>query len=193
MIARKLLDEGAIVRAYDPAAGEAAATLMPGLDVRARPVRSVDRRRRGRAAHGVGRVPLARLRARARRDARRGRSSTPATCSTRPRCAAAGFAVQRRSAADDGRIVVTGGAGFVGSHLCEALLERGDEVVAVDNLSTGRRENVEHLADHPGFELVVADVVRRDPGRRATSTACCTSRARRARPSTSRCRSRRST
>jgi len=39
------------------------------------------------------------------------------------------------------RIVVTGGAGFVGSHLCEALLQRGDEVVAVDNLSTSRREN----------------------------------------------------
>ncbi len=40
------------------------------------------------------------------------------------------------------RIVVTGGAGFLGSHLCEALVARGDEVVCVDDLSTGRRENL---------------------------------------------------
>ena len=57
------------------------------------------------------------------------------------------------------RIVVTGGAGFVGSHICEALLARGDEVIAVDNFSTSRRENVEHLLDQRGFELIVADVV----------------------------------
>ena len=56
------------------------------------------------------------------------------------------------------RILVTGGGGFVGSHMCEALLERGDEVVAVDNFCTSRRDNVERLLDHPGFELVVADV-----------------------------------
>src|SRR6478736_7685269 len=57
------------------------------------------------------------------------------------------------------RIVVTGGAGFVGSHLCEALLARGDEVVAVDNLSTSRRDNVAHLVDRDDFELIVADVI----------------------------------
>jgi dTDP-glucose 4,6-dehydratase len=51
-----------------------------------------------------------------------------------------------------------GGAGFVGSHLCDRLLQRGDEVVCVDDLSTGRRSNVSHLADHPGFTLVEADV-----------------------------------
>ena len=61
------------------------------------------------------------------------------------------------------RIVVTGGGGFVGSHLCESLLARGDEVVAVDNFSTSRRENVEHLLDVPGFELVVADVTAELP------------------------------
>ena len=56
------------------------------------------------------------------------------------------------------RIVVTGGGGFVGSHMCEALLQRGDQVVAVDNFCTSRRDNVDHLLDRPGFELVVADV-----------------------------------
>jgi len=57
-----------------------------------------------------------------------------------------------------GRIVVMGGAGFVGSHLCDQLLERGDEVVCVDDFSTGRPANVAHLSDHPGFTMVEADV-----------------------------------
>src|SRR5689334_20941146 len=61
------------------------------------------------------------------------------------------------------RIVVTGGGGFVGSHLCEALLQRGDEVVAVDNFSTSRRDNVAHLTERPDFELIVADVVEELP------------------------------
>ena len=63
------------------------------------------------------------------------------------------------------RIVVTGGAGFLGSHLCRHLLDRGDEVVAVDNLCTGRRANVEALEAEPGFELVVADVCAELPVR----------------------------
>ena len=49
------------------------------------------------------------------------------------------------------RVVVTGGAGFVGSHLCDRLVGRGDEVVAIDNLVTGRIENLAHLFGHPGF------------------------------------------
>ncbi len=61
------------------------------------------------------------------------------------------------------RIVVTGGAGFLGSHLCERFLERGDEVVAVDDLSTGRRENLEPFAGDPRFEFVEADVSRELP------------------------------
>lgn len=56
------------------------------------------------------------------------------------------------------RILVTGGAGFLGSHLCDRLIEDGHKVVALDNLSTGRRENVAHLHDNPNFELVVHDV-----------------------------------
>ncbi|RCV47855.1 UDP-glucuronic acid decarboxylase family protein [Marinitenerispora sediminis] len=59
-----------------------------------------------------------------------------------------------------GRAVVTGGAGFVGSHLCERLLERGSEVVCVDNFATGSPRNVRHLSAAPGFRLVEADVTR---------------------------------
>lgn len=56
------------------------------------------------------------------------------------------------------RIVVTGGAGFVGSHLCDALIERGDRVVCVDNFVTGSEDNVAHLVGSAAFDLVVADV-----------------------------------
>ncbi len=57
-----------------------------------------------------------------------------------------------------GRVVVTGGAGFLGSHLCDALLARGDEVVAVDNLITGSLDNIEHLFAHDRFTFVRQDV-----------------------------------
>ena len=56
------------------------------------------------------------------------------------------------------RVVVTGGAGFLGSHLCEALVDRGDQVVAIDNLSTGSVDNIEHLFSRPGFTFVDHDV-----------------------------------
>jgi dTDP-glucose 4,6-dehydratase len=56
------------------------------------------------------------------------------------------------------RVVVAGGAGFLGSHLCDALLARDDEVVCVDNLITGRPGNIAHLDAHPGFEFVHCDV-----------------------------------
>jgi len=56
------------------------------------------------------------------------------------------------------RAVVTGGAGFLGSHLCERLLAEGIAVVCVDNLVTGKRENVAHLEARPEFELVLHDV-----------------------------------
>jgi len=56
------------------------------------------------------------------------------------------------------RVVVTGGAGFLGSHLSDALLARGDEVVAIDNLVTGSTDNIAHLADTPGFTFVRHDV-----------------------------------
>ena len=56
------------------------------------------------------------------------------------------------------KILVTGGAGFLGSHLCERLLEQGDEVLCVDNYFTGSKRNVEHLLSHPRFELMRHDV-----------------------------------
>jgi UDP-glucuronate decarboxylase len=56
------------------------------------------------------------------------------------------------------RVLVTGGAGFIGSHLCERLLQTGCEVLCVDNFFTGTRRNVEHLLDHPRFELLRHDV-----------------------------------
>jgi UDP-glucuronate decarboxylase len=57
------------------------------------------------------------------------------------------------------RVLVTGGAGFLGSHLCERLLALGAEVVCLDDFSTAAPHNVDHLADHPRFEVVRADVV----------------------------------
>ena len=56
------------------------------------------------------------------------------------------------------RILVTGGAGFLGSHLCERLLTDGHEVLCVDNFFTSRKQNIAHLMDHPYFELLRHDV-----------------------------------
>jgi len=56
------------------------------------------------------------------------------------------------------RILITGGAGFIGSHLCERLLNEGNEVVCLDNFFTGRKQNISHLLDNKNFELVRHDV-----------------------------------
>ena len=56
------------------------------------------------------------------------------------------------------RVLITGGAGFVGSHLCEAFLNRGDEVFVVDNLSTGSFDNIVHLKGTPGFGYTIGSV-----------------------------------
>ncbi len=58
------------------------------------------------------------------------------------------------------RILVTGGAGFIGSHLCDALVEGGSDVLCLDNFYTGSKSNVIHLLNRPGFELVRHDVVQ---------------------------------
>jgi UDP-glucuronate decarboxylase len=59
---------------------------------------------------------------------------------------------------DRSRVLVTGGAGFLGSHLCEHLLERGDDVICVDNFYSGTKDNIAHLTSHPHFELMRHDV-----------------------------------
>jgi UDP-glucuronate decarboxylase len=56
------------------------------------------------------------------------------------------------------RVLVSGGAGFLGSHLCDRLIARGDDVLCVDNFFTGSKRNVSHLFDHPHFELIRHDV-----------------------------------
>jgi UDP-glucuronate decarboxylase len=55
-------------------------------------------------------------------------------------------------------VLVTGGAGFLGSHLCDRLIERGHDVICADNLFTGAKRNIEHLLDHPRFEFLRHDV-----------------------------------
>ena len=57
------------------------------------------------------------------------------------------------------RILVTGGAGFLGSHLCDRLINDGHEVVCIDNLFTGQKANVAHLLSHPNFEFVRHDII----------------------------------
>lgn len=56
------------------------------------------------------------------------------------------------------RVLITGGAGFIGSHLSDAYLERGDEVYVIDDLSTGSFENIQHLKDHPRFHYTIDSV-----------------------------------
>jgi UDP-glucuronate decarboxylase len=56
------------------------------------------------------------------------------------------------------RVLVTGGAGFLGSHLCERLLEEGHDVLCIDNYFTGRKDNISHLIDHPHFEAMRHDI-----------------------------------
>jgi len=56
------------------------------------------------------------------------------------------------------RILITGGAGFIGSHLCDYLLDKGHQVIAMDNLATGSIRNIEHLAGHERFWFIKHDV-----------------------------------
>jgi len=56
------------------------------------------------------------------------------------------------------RVLVTGGAGFLGSHLCERLVNAGDDVICLDNFFTGNKDNVAHLFKHTNFELIRHDI-----------------------------------
>ena len=55
------------------------------------------------------------------------------------------------------RILISGGAGFIGSHLCERLVRDGNEVIAMDNLFTGSKRNIKHLLHEPNFEFIWFD------------------------------------
>lgn len=85
---------------------------------------------------------------------------------TSPSLAPASARLSATVAATDGarimhlqpRVLVTGGSGFLGSHLCERLLEQGANVLCLDNFFTGTRQNVDHLLDHKNFELIRHDV-----------------------------------
>jgi len=66
------------------------------------------------------------------------------------------------------KILITGGAGFIGSNLCEELLEASDEVVCLDNFSTGKFENIRHLFDYKNFHLIVGDIRNIGDCRQAT-------------------------
>ena len=57
------------------------------------------------------------------------------------------------------RVLITGGAGFLGSHLCDRLVEQGNDVICLDNFFTGQKDNIRHLVHHPNFELMRHDVV----------------------------------
>lgn len=61
--------------------------------------------------------------------------------------------------------VIAGGAGFLGSHFCDRLIDRGEQVICVDDLSTGRAENIAHLSDHPNFAFLNHDIVQPGLGR----------------------------
>ena len=54
--------------------------------------------------------------------------------------------------------LITGGAGFIGSHLCEKILERGNRLTVIDDLSTGRWSNIAHLESQPNFKAIIASV-----------------------------------
>jgi len=56
-------------------------------------------------------------------------------------------------------ILITGGAGFLGSHLCERLLHEGNDIICLDNFFTGDKKNIDHLLQNPRFELIRHDII----------------------------------
>jgi len=66
------------------------------------------------------------------------------------------------------KILVTGGAGFIGSNLCEALLEKGNKVVCLDNFATGKRENIKEFIEDPNFTLLEGDIRKLEDCLKAT-------------------------
>src|SRR5262249_50278277 len=119
-------------------------------------LRSVHRRRRRGRAHGMGRVPVARLRSCGCAGGLPPHRRRPQPARSRRHAEARVHLSGSRALMP--RAVVTGGAGFLGSHLSRALVDRGWEVLAIDSLLTGRVEKVEDLLEAPVFELKEHDV-----------------------------------
>lgn len=69
------------------------------------------------------------------------------------------------------KILVTGGAGFIGSNLCETLISLGNQVICLDNFSTGKMENIASLLSHPDFKLITGDIRNLDDCRLAVEEA----------------------
>ena len=74
---------------------------------------------------------------------------------------------QQRELLRTSKVLVTGGAGFIGSNLCETLLDLGSKVVCLDNFATGKPENLSAIIDHPSFELMEGDIRNLDDCRKA--------------------------
>ena len=152
-IINRLLEVGAIVRAYDPAVEDGADPRLAGISVVTDPYE---------AAPGADVLAVLtewpefkelELRAGRRGHRRASTWSMPATCSTGTPSRPSGSSTTASAGADVARVVVTGGAGFLGSHLCHRLLDRGDEVVCIDNLITGSITNIEDLFGRPGLHV----------------------------------------
>jgi UDP-N-acetylglucosamine 4-epimerase len=74
---------------------------------------------------------------------------------------------------EDKIILVTGGAGFIGSNSCEALLEKNNKVICLDNFSTGSKENIQHLLSNPNFTLITGDIRKLDDCKEAVKGVDC--------------------
>ncbi len=119
-------------------------------------------RRRRRRADRVAGVRRPRPRQTGRADARRCGRRLPQLVRSCRSSVDRSVVRRRRARMTTGRhVLVAGGAGFLGSHLCDRLIERGDHVTCVDDLSTGRRFNLGHLVGHERFRLIEHDVVER--------------------------------
>ncbi len=154
-IVTRLLDEGATVRAYDPTVAGPKPGVPEGVHIAADALAGHRWSRRGRGADRVGRLPLDLTAGRGRPHGRASRRRRPQP--PRPQRLEARW-VQLHGNRTMTHHLVAGGGGFIGSHLADLLLARGDTVTIVDNFVTGRRSNIAHLAGHPDVTVVEHDI-----------------------------------
>ena len=145
---------GAAVVAHDPVAmPEAKRRLGDGDHLRRHELRRARRRRRARDRHRLERVPPPRLRAHARGAEAAGRDRRPEPVRSGAH-GALGFTYHSIGRRARVRVLITGAAGFLGSHLCDRFLADGHEVVGLDNFITGHPDNIAHLNANAKFEFV---------------------------------------